>query len=131
VLRPLLAVPVLVALVQGGPALALPILGGIASAWLLGVPVAGLAALVGALVLGPLFGATVGVGLWRHALAAHSSGRRPGTGPVALGVLAGGLLGQLASLAGVGLGAPQLLLLAPVALSGTTVLIGGLGELWV
>ncbi len=112
-------------------ALALPIVSGIASAWFLAVPVAGLAALVGALVLGPLFGATVGVGLWRHALAARGSGRRPGTGPVALGVLAGGLLGQLASLAGVGLGAPQLLLLVPVALAGTTVLVGGLGELWV
>lgn len=95
------------------------------------MPVAGLVALIGALVLGPLFGATVGIGLWCHALAARGSGRRPGTGRVALGVLAGGLLGQLASLAGVGLGAPQLLLVVPVALAGTTVLVGGLGELWV
>lgn len=112
-------------------ALALPIVAGIASALLLDVPVAGLVALIGALLLGPLFGATVGVGLWRDALAARSSGRRPGTGLVALGVLAGGLLGQLASLAGVGLGALQLLLLVPLALAGTTVLVGGLGELWV
>jgi hypothetical protein len=112
-------------------ALALPVISGIASAWLLGAPVAGGAALVAALLLGPLFGATVGVGLWRHALAARSSGRKPGTGPTAFGVLVGGLLGQSASLAGVALGAPHPLLLTPVALAGTTVLIGGLGELWV
>jgi len=112
-------------------ALALPIVGGIASALFFGVPVAGFVAFVGAVVLGPLFGATVGVGLWRHALAARAVGRRRGTGPVALGVLAGGLLGQLVSLARVGLGAPQLLLFVPVALAGTTVLVGGLGELWV
>jgi hypothetical protein len=38
----------------------------------------------------------------------------------------------LASLAGVGLGAPQLLLLpVPVTLAGATVLVGGLGQLWV
>jgi hypothetical protein len=112
-------------------ALALPVVTGIASAGFLGANVAGLNALIASLVLGPLFGATIGTGLWRQALVARGSGRPPVTGPVALGVLAGALLGQLASLAGVGLGKPQLLIMVPLSLAGATVLIGGLGELWV
>ena len=112
-------------------ALALPLVVASAAAAFQGLAVPGLAALVAALVLGPLFGATVGIGLWRHALVARTCDRPPGTRPVALGVLAGALLGQITSLAGIGLGAPSLVLLVPVALAGTTVLLGGLGELWV
>lgn len=109
-------------------ALALPIVTGIASAALLGVRAAGLADLVGALAVGPLFGATVGLGLWRHALVARATGRG-GTRPVALGVFAGGVLGELVSLAGVGLGVPKPPFAVPLALAGATALIGGLGEL--
>lgn len=111
-------------------ALALPIVTGIASAAFLGLRVAGLAALTGALVVGPLFGAAVGIGLWRHALVTRPSDRRGCTRPVVIGVLAGGVLGELASLAGVGLGVPEPPIAVPVALAGATALIGGLGELW-
>lgn len=111
-------------------ALALPIVTGIASAAFRGLGVAGLAALAGALVVGPLFGAAIGIGLWRHALLAQPGDRRGSTRPVALGVLAGAVLGELASLAGVGLGAAEPPIAVPIALAGATVLIGGLGELW-
>jgi Zn-dependent protease with chaperone function len=111
-------------------ALALPIVTGLASAAFFGLRVAGLPALTGALVVGPLFGAAIGIGLWRHAVLARPGGRRGSTRLVALGVLAGGVLGELASLAGVGLGAAEPPVAVPIALAGATVLIGGLGELW-
>lgn len=111
-------------------ALALPIITGIAAAALLDKLNAGLVSLIGALVVGPLFGATVGLGLWRHALVAPPTSR-DSTAPLALGALAGGVFGGLAGLAGVGLGMPEPPIGVPLALAGTTAIVGGLGALWV
>jgi Zn-dependent protease with chaperone function len=110
-------------------ALALPIVTLLASAALRGLNVAGGAALVGAVVVGPLFGATVGLGLWRERFLAVDGGR--GSIPrVTVGVLAGAVLGELVSLAGVATGRPDLPVAVPLALAGTTAMIGGLGALW-
>ncbi|MCD2190311.1 M48 family metalloprotease [Actinomycetospora soli] len=110
---------------------AVPVVGNTAAALLLGDPSINLVALISALVLGPLLGVTLGIGLWRDALAARSGGRRAGTGRVALGVLGGGLVGQVSGLALVGLDQAASAVIAPVALAGATVLLGGLGEQWV
>ena len=86
------------------------------------------------LLLGPLLGATIGLGLWRHALVARVTGRRPEVLPAALGVVVGVTVGQMASLANVGLGwqPPHPGEFAAVtALSlGATFVVAGLGELW-
>jgi hypothetical protein len=101
----------------------------LASAALTGLNIAGGAAPVGALVVGPLFGATVGLGLWRERFFAADGGA--GSIPrVTVGVLAGAVLGELVSLAGVGIGQPDLPVAVPLALAGTTAMIGGLGALW-
>jgi Zn-dependent protease with chaperone function len=90
---------------------------------------------VAALVAGPLLGGSVGLGLWRAAVAGRVSGISRQVGPVALGVAAGLLLGQLASLAGTGAGATgglhhPALLAVPAALgAGATVLSAGLAQL--
>lgn len=110
-------------------ALALPIVTLLASAALTGVGISGGAALVGAVVVGPLFGATVGLGLWRERFLADEAGG--GSIPrVTFGVLVGAVFGELASLAGVGTGGPDLPGAVPLALAGTTAMIGGLGALW-
>src|SRR6185369_9552725 len=83
--------------------------------------------LVGALVVGPVFGAAVGIGLWRQALPNRSSGARGGTPTVTLGVLVGAVLGSLVSLAGVGL-VPEPPIAVPLALGGATALVGGFAE---
>jgi Zn-dependent protease with chaperone function len=90
---------------------------------------------VAALVAGPLLGGSVGLGLWRAAVAGRVAGIRRQAGPVALGVAAGLLLGQLASLAGTGSGTAggldhPALLAVPAALgAGATVLSAGLAQL--
>jgi Zn-dependent protease with chaperone function len=95
-----------------------------------------LATAVAALVAGPLLGGSVGLGLWRAALIQRAVGRPTRPGPAALGVAAGLVLGQVASLAHTGIeelgGVTSPPWLAVVALAGlgATVLAAGLGELW-
>ena len=95
-----------------------------------------LLSLVTAVLVGPVVGATLGLGLWHHAaLRRTSASRRPGS-PVALGVLVGALAGQAASPAGSGLGGlgglehPGTALLLAGGLAGATALLAGLGGLW-
>jgi Zn-dependent protease with chaperone function len=90
---------------------------------------------VAALVAGPLLGGSVGLGLWRAAVAGRSSGTGRQVGPVALGVAAGLVLGQLASLAGTGSGPgggldhPAWLAVSAALGAGATVLSAGLAQL--
>jgi len=90
---------------------------------------------VAALVAGPLLGGSVGLGLWRAAVAGRIAGIGRQVGPVALGVAAGLLLGQLASLEGTGSGAaggldhPALLAVSAAVGAGATVLSVGLAQL--
>lgn len=94
---------------------------------------------VPAVLVGPLMGATVGLGLWRLAVVETVVQGRS-TVPAAArrmagGVLVGSLLGEAASLASVGateiLGtsSPLVLLIASVALAGTVFVTAGLGML--
>jgi Zn-dependent protease with chaperone function len=91
--------------------------------------------LVAALVAGPLLAGSVGLGLWRAAVAGRIAGISRQVGPVALGVAAGLLLGQLASLAGTGSGTtgglahPALLAVPAVLGVAATVLSAGLAQL--
>ena len=90
---------------------------------------------VAALVTGPLLGGSVGLGLWRAAVAGRLAGTGRHVGPVALGVAAGLLLGQLASLAGTGSGAsggldhPAWLVVSAALGAGATALSAGLAQL--
>ena len=90
---------------------------------------------VAALVAGPLLGGSVGLGLWRTAVAGRIAGIRRQAGPVAFGVAAGLMFGQLASLAGTGSGAtgeldhPALLAVSAILGVGATVLSAGLAQL--
>jgi Zn-dependent protease with chaperone function len=90
---------------------------------------------VAALVAGPLLGGSVGLGLWRAVVAGRVAGISRQFGPVALGVAAGLVLGQLASLARTGSGAaggldhPALLVVSAALGVGATVLSAGLAEL--
>jgi Zn-dependent protease with chaperone function len=87
-------------------------------------------------LLGPLVGATLGLGLWRDALLARVSGRAPRVLSIAAGMFAGTAAGQAASLAAAGSGSltgqdhTLAALVIAVAAAGATVLIAGLGELW-
>jgi len=90
---------------------------------------------IAALVAGPLLGGSVGLGLWRAAVAGRIAGTSRQVGPVALGVAAGLLLGQLASLAGTGSGAaggldhPAWLAVSAALGAAATVLSAGLAQL--
>jgi Zn-dependent protease with chaperone function len=90
---------------------------------------------VAALVAGPLLGGSVGLGLWRAAVAGRIAGISRQVVPVALGVAAGLLLGQLASLAGTGAGAagglghPALLAVSAALGAEATVMSAGLAQL--
>jgi Zn-dependent protease with chaperone function len=90
---------------------------------------------VAALVAGPLLGGSICPGLWRTAVAGRIAGTSRQAGPVALGVAAGLVLGQLASLAGTGSSAAGGLdhpawLAVPAALgAGATALSAGLAQL--
>jgi Zn-dependent protease with chaperone function len=91
---------------------------------------------VAALVAGPLLGGSVALGLWRAAAAGRIAGTGQQVGPVALGVAAGLVLGQLASLAGTGSGAaggldhPAWLAVSAALGAGATALSAGLAQLW-
>jgi Zn-dependent protease with chaperone function len=97
---------------------------------------AGLAFVSAAILVGPLLGATLGLGLWRQSLIRRITGNRVRVAPVALGVLVGYALGALASLAqtgaeGVGeYGHIAVNALTPIAVCGATVVAAGLGELF-
>ena len=90
---------------------------------------------IAALAAGPLLGGSVGLGLWRAAVAGRIAGTRTQVGPVALGVAAGLVLGQLASLAGIGSGAagglahPAWLAVSAALGAGATALSAGLAQL--
>jgi Zn-dependent protease with chaperone function len=90
---------------------------------------------VAALVAGPLLGGSVGLGLWRAAVAGRIAGTSRQVGPAALGVAAGLVLGQLASLASTGSGAagglahPAWLVVSAALGAGATVLSAGLAQL--
>lgn len=92
--------------------------------------------LVSALLLSPLAGVTLGVGLWRQAVV-----RRVIVVPAHLtwvigAVAVGAIAGQFASFAGVGLGTsggmdhPAVVLILAGALTGATLLTAGAGEIW-
>jgi hypothetical protein len=91
-----------------------------------------------AMLIGPLLGATLGLGLWRDALARRAAGNtRPGRiAPVALGVLLGSLLGEVASLAQTGTGTatgathPWVGLVGAAAVCGVTAVIAAAVELF-
>jgi Zn-dependent protease with chaperone function len=116
--------------------LTLPLLGSILGALVLANPDALFVTLAGTLVIGPLLGATLGVALWRQAVVARAAGTQPRVAGVVLGVLIGTVLGQAVSFDNVGLGSPTgtehplAALGITFALSGSTALLAGLGELW-
>lgn len=92
--------------------------------------------LVSALLLGPLAGMTLGVGLWRQALVRRVA-VVPGHLAWVIGaVAAGAVAGQLSSFAGVGLGIsdgmdhPAVVVILAGALTGATLLTAGAGEIW-
>ena len=95
-----------------------------------------LATAVAALVAGPLLGGSIGLGLWRAALVQRVVGGPTRPTPASLGVAAGLVLGQVASLAQTGTGTlggvtrPPWLVVVAVAGLGATALAAGLGELW-
>jgi Zn-dependent protease with chaperone function len=115
--------------------LAVPLLVGFLSVYLMGSGRTDLAFVLGALIAGPLLGGSVGLGLWRAALVQRVVGGSLRPTPVALGVAAGLVLGQVASFAQTGTafgGVDHPWWLAVIALAGlgATALAAGLGELW-
>jgi Zn-dependent protease with chaperone function len=95
-----------------------------------------LGASVTALLAGPLLGGSVGLGLWRASAAGRIAGAGFRVAPVAAGVAAGLVLGQLVSLAGTGSGAvggldhPGWLAVSAVLGCGATALSAGMAQLW-
>jgi Zn-dependent protease with chaperone function len=89
-----------------------------------------------ALLTGSLLGGSVGLGLWRAAVAGRIAGNTGRVVSAAAGVAAGLVLGQLASLAGAGSGAPggldhpAWLAVSGALGAGATVLSAGLAQLW-
>lgn len=115
--------------------LAVPLVVQVLSVYLRGGGRTDLAFVFGALVAGPLLGGSVGLGLWRAALVQRVVGGPLRPTPVALGVAAGLVLGQVASFAqtGTALGGvdhPWWLVVIALAGLGATALAAGLGELW-
>jgi hypothetical protein len=96
----------------------------------------GLSFVVPAALVGPVLGATIGLGLWRQALVRRISGGAGRVAPAALGVLVGYGLGEAASLAQAGgatLGGYERAASAgagALAVCGATVVAAGLGELF-
>ncbi len=117
-------------------ATALPVLRAAAASTIGGAPEREWLVVLSVVPVGVLLGGTVGLGLWRQAVVARAAGVPAPTGLVVVGVAAGALIGQVASLAGVGLGATAGLdplwtvLLLPAGLAGATALVAGLGALW-
>ncbi|MGE5762608.1 MAG: M48 family metalloprotease [Mycobacterium leprae] len=89
-----------------------------------------------AAVLGPVLGATVGLGLWRQALVSRIAGTRSHVASAALGVLVGYGLGETASLAQTGLRSPTgyshaaLGIVIAIGMCGATIVAAGLGDLF-
>ncbi|PRY51112.1 peptidase M48-like protein [Geodermatophilus tzadiensis] len=114
----------------------LPVLRAAAASTIGGAPEREWSVVLSIVPVGVLLGATVGLGLWRQAVAMHAVALPVRSGPVVAGVGAGALAGQLTSLAGVGLGAPAgfdplwAALVLPVGLAGATALVAGLGLTW-
>jgi hypothetical protein len=111
-------------------AIAMPLLVAVLS-----IPSGALGLTLPALVIGPVLGATVGLGLWRQAFAGKRSGGGARVAPVVLGVFAGSVLGEAASLAQTGLtltGSDRVasLALSGLAVAGATAVAAGLGELF-
>ncbi len=87
------------------------------------------------LVVGPLLGSTIGLGLWRQAVVTRVADVRASVFPVAFGVGVGLGLGQVASLQSAGVGAAALphagwLAMNTAVAVGGTYAVAGLGELW-
>lgn len=84
------------------------------------------------LIIGPVVGATLGLGLCRQAVAYRHSGAAPALWPAISGLLGGALGGQAVSFVAVGnagignFGNPALLLVVAIAMAGATALAGGL-----
>lgn len=116
--------------------LTFPLIEQVSVTFLMGSGRSDLAKVAAALLAGPLLGGSVGLGLWRAALVQRVAGGPTRPGPVAIGVAAGFVLGQVASLAQTGTGAlggvthPPMLAVIALAGLGATVLAAGLGELW-
>ena len=116
--------------------LAMPLIEQVSVTFLMGSGRSDLGKVAAALVAGPLLGGSVGLGLWRTALVQRVVGGPVRAAPVAFGVAAGLVLGQVASLAQTGTGefggVTQPPMLAVIALTGlgATVLAAGLGDLW-
>jgi Zn-dependent protease with chaperone function len=116
--------------------LAIPLIVQASVTFLMGSGRSDLGRAAAALLAGPLLGGSVGLGLWRAALVQRVVGGSARPGPVALGVAAGLVLGQVASLAQTGTGSlggvdhPPMLAVIALAGLGATVLVASLGELW-
>ena len=91
---------------------------------------------IAALLAGLLLGGSVGLGLWRAALAERIAGAHGRVAPVAVGVGIGLVLGQLVSLASTGSGAiagldhPTWLAVSAALGCGATALSAGMAQVW-
>ena len=89
---------------------------------------------VAGLMVGPVLGLAVGVGLWRQALIDHVNGQTHWPGGVAAGVVAGLLLGHLVDFAGLGVrsGWNEAIIAATMMVmgAGAVALSAGTGRLW-
>ena len=117
-------------------AVAMPLVVGAVGPALTGTGAADLTRLVAALAVGPLLGASIGVGLWRASVVSRISSPVGRPWQVSVGVGTGIVLGDLASLEHTGTlsvsGTPDLgrLALLAVAAVGATALVAGVGEVW-
>ncbi|SQD96837.1 putative HtpX-like protease [Parafrankia sp. Ea1.12] len=116
--------------------LTVPLVTQVASALLAGPGHSDLSVLIASLLLGPLLGASVGLGLWRQALVSRAAGRSANPMPVAIGIAAGLVLGQTVSVSQSGSGAPLgfshpvWFPIAAVLGFGSAILSASLGEIW-
>ncbi|MGH3719996.1 MAG: M48 family metallopeptidase [Pseudonocardiaceae bacterium] len=116
--------------------LTLPILDSVLYSVLVGGQHLNLIQILSAVLIGPLMGATLGLGLWRESLVSRVIGTPTRITPVTLGVFGGGVLGQAVSFATVGLPGiagldkPLLIFVVALGLAGATVVVAGLGEVW-
>lgn len=90
---------------------------------------------ISAVLVAPLVGATIGLGLWRGSLVSRVTGTWARVTPVALGVFVGSLLGQAASFASIalpigGFDQPLLIFVVACGATGATVVVAGFGEVW-
>lgn len=114
----------------------LPILDSMLNSVFLGGQHVDLVHVVSAVMIGPLLGATIGLGLWRQSLVSRVTGTRARVTPVALGVFVGCVLGQAVSFAGTalpgigGFDQPLVIFVVALGVTGATVVAAGLGEVW-